>query len=312
MKLIQKITPIPHLTTHLYLLGMAALWGASWPAGKVLVQAQGVLPMHAAMWRFVLSCLILLIWLTISNRGLPRLSVKQVMSMILAGTIGVFGYSYCFMAGLATVPAGRASLVVAFNPVVTMLCAALLFGEKLTGKIILGMVCGLAGGLVVMSHGAPWKLFTGGIGSGELLLFGCVLTWSTYTLLGKKLLQGIPPLTAITYTSCVGAIMLSIAAYTLEPTTSPWSLTGEVQSMIVFLALGATVLAYVWYFKGIATLGAATAASYIGLVPVFGVLCSVWYLNETADISLLAGGTMAIVGVFLMNHTKKNNTIFNK
>jgi drug/metabolite transporter (DMT)-like permease len=228
--------------------------------------------------------------------------------MILAGAIGVFAYSYCFMAGLATVPAGRASLVVAFNPVLTMLCAALLFGEKLTVKIVLGMVCALTGGLVVMSHGTPWKLFAGDIGSGELLLFGCVLTWSTYTLLGKKLLKGIPPLTAITYTSCVGAVMLSIAAYTLEPATSPLSLTGEVQSMIVFLALGATVLAYVWYFKGIATLGAATAASYIGLVPVFGVLCSVMYLNETADASLLVGGILAITGVFLMNHTKNKKT----
>jgi drug/metabolite transporter (DMT)-like permease len=75
--------------------------------------------------------------------------------------------------------------------------------------------------------------------------------------------------------------------------------------MIAFLGLGATVLAYVWYFKGIAQLGAGTAASYISLVPVFGVLSSVLYLGEAVDASLLVGGALAIAGVITMNLARK-------
>ncbi len=290
------------LSTHLGLLGMAVLWGASWPAGKILAQLAS--PMHASAWRFSVACVALLLWLGIANKGLPRLSMKQALGMLLGGAIGVFGYAYFFMFGLQSVPAGRASLVVTMNPVITTLGAALIFGERFNGKIAIGMVMAFLGGLTVLTHGEPWKLFAGTMGHGEWLLLGCVATWSSYSLLGKKLLQGVPALTATTYTACAGLVLLWLAAFLFEPSQSPLPLGFEAHSAIVFLGLGATVLAYVWYFKGIASLGAGTAASYISLVPVFGVLSSVLYLHESLDASLLVGGALAVGGVVWMNRAR--------
>jgi drug/metabolite transporter (DMT)-like permease len=123
--------------------------------------------------------------------------------------------------------------------------------------------------------------------------------------MGKKLLQGVPALTATTYTSCAGLALLWLCACLFEPRQSPWSLGFETHSAIAFLGLGATVLAYVWYFKGVSDLGAGTAASYISLVPVFGVLSSVVYLGEAIDVSLLAGGALAVAGVVTMNLARK-------
>jgi drug/metabolite transporter (DMT)-like permease len=292
-----------HASTHLALLGMAILWGASWPAGKLLAQAAS--PMHASAWRFSVAVVALLVWLIVENKGLPKLSTKQALGMCLGGLIGVFGYAYFFMVGLQTVAAGRASLVVTMNPVITTLLAALIFGERFNRRIALGMALAFAGGIIVLTHGEPWKLFAGELGKGELLLLGCVVTWATYTLMGKKLLQGVPALTATTYTSCAGLVLLWAAALAFEPAQSPWVLSRELHVMIAFLGLGATVLAYVWYFKGIAQLGAGTAASYISLVPVFGVLSSVLYLGESVDASLLVGGALAIAGVVTMNLARK-------
>jgi drug/metabolite transporter (DMT)-like permease len=289
--------------THIGLLGMAILWGASWPAGKILAQAAA--PMHAAAWRFSVACALLLVWLMVVNKGLPKLSRQQALGMVLGGAVGVFAYAYFFMAGLNTVAAGRASLVVTLNPVMTTLAAALLFGERFNRRIALGMGLAFAGGIIVLTHGQPWKLFAGELGKGEWLLLGCAVTWSSYTLMAKKLLQGVPALTATAYTACAGLALLWAAALLFEPAQSPWALRGEVLWAIAFLGFGATVLAYVWYFKGVATLGAGTAASYISLVPVFGVLCSVAYLGESVDASLLIGGVLAVAGVVLMNHARK-------
>lgn len=282
---------------------MAVLWGASWPAGKLLAQAAP--PLQAAAWRFSVAVVALLIWLAFVNKGLPKLSLKQSLGMMLGGAVGVFGYAYFFMVGLQSVPAGRASLVVTLNPVITTLMAALLFGERFNWKIALGMALAFAGGITVLTHGEPWKLFAGELGRGELLLLGCVLTWSSYTLLGKKLLQGVPALTATAYTSAAGLALLWASALAFEPLQSPWVLTSELYGAIAFLGLGATVLAYVWYFNGVARLGAGTAASYISLVPVFGVLSSVLYLSESVDASLLIGGALAVMGVVLMNQARK-------
>jgi drug/metabolite transporter (DMT)-like permease len=91
-----------------------------------------------------------------------------------------------------------------------------------------------------------------------------------------------------------------------EPAQTPWALTAQVYGAIAFLGLGATVLAYVWYFKGVAELGAGTAASYISLVPVFGVLSSVAYLGESVDTSLLVGGALAVAGVVTMNVARQS------
>jgi drug/metabolite transporter (DMT)-like permease len=261
--------------------------------------------MHAAAWRFSVAVVALLVWLVVVNKGLPKLSVKQCLGMALGGAVGVFGYAYFFMVGLQTVPAGRASLVVTMNPVITTLMAALMFGERFNRRIALGMALAFAGGIIVLTHGEPWKLFAGELGKGELLLLGCVVMWSSYTLMGKKLLQGVPALTATTYTSCAGLVLLWSAALVFEPTVSPMAMRGEIHAAIVFLGLGATVLAYVWYFKGVGELGAGTAASYISLVPVFGVLSSVMYLGESIDISLLVGGALAVAGVVLMNQARK-------
>ena len=286
-------------TAHLKLVGMAILWGASWPAGKILAQAAP--PFTAAAWRFSLAVVMLLVWLIVSHKGLPKLSLKQSMGMVLGGAVGVFGYAYFFMAGLNSVAAGRASLVVTLNPVLTTLFAAWIFGEKFNAKIGAGMVLATCGALIVMTHGEPWKLLAGEVGYGELLLLGCALTWSAYSLIGKVLLQGVPALAAITYTSAAGLALLWIAAVLFEPATHPLATGFEVKAAVLFLALGATVLAYVWYFSGIAKLGAGSAASYISLVPVFGVLTSTAYLGEALDSSLLLGGLLAVAGVVLMN-----------
>jgi drug/metabolite transporter (DMT)-like permease len=240
----------------------------------------------------------------IANKGLPKLSTKQVLGMILGGAVGVFAYAYFFMYGLQTVPAGRSSVVVTLNPVLTTLFAALIFGERFNRTIAMGMVLAFVGGIVVLTHGQPWKLFAGELGKGELMLLGCAIAWSSYTLMGKKLLQGVPALTATTYTSCAGLVLLWAAALAFEPAQSVMALRGDVYSAIAFLGLGATVLAYVWYFKGVAALGAGTAASYISLVPVFGVLSSVLVLNETIDSSLLLGGAIAVAGVMMMNRAR--------
>jgi drug/metabolite transporter (DMT)-like permease len=299
------------LAVHAKLVGMAALWGASWPAGRVLAQA--LPPMTAASWRFGIAVLLLLAWLKASGGLAPgfwrRFSTRQWLGLALAGAVGVFGYAVFFMLGLAQVPASRAALVVTTNPVFTMLIAAWLFGERLNARIVLGMALALCGAVWVITRGAPWLLFTGGVGAGEWLLMGCVATWVGYTLIGRKLLGGIDALTTTTATAACGLVLLLVVALALEGPgaqglASPLHASADVLWALGFLAAGATVLAYAWYFEGVAALGAGGASAYISLVPVFGVLLSALWLGEKIDASLLGGGALAVGGMVLMNHAR--------
>jgi drug/metabolite transporter (DMT)-like permease len=287
---------------------MAALWGASWPSGRVL--AQELPPLAAASWRFGVALVLLLVWLHASG-GMARLrmlSPRQWLGLAAAGAVGVFGYAVFFMLGLAHVPAGRAALVVTSNPVLTMLIAAWWFGERLNWKIGSGMALASLGAAVVMTHGRPWMLFTGSVGFGELLLLGCVASWVAYTLMGRRLLAGIDPLTTTTTTAAFGLLMLMVSSLLFEGSgalAAPLHASAPVWVALAFLAVGATVLAYAWYFEGVAALGAGAAAGYISLVPVFGVLFAALWLGEQIDATMLLGGVLAVSGMAVMNLARR-------
>jgi drug/metabolite transporter (DMT)-like permease len=302
---------LSHTAVHLRLVGMALLWGASWPAGRTLAQAMP--PLSGSAWRFTLAALLLVVWMGWQRRRtsspLPRLTRRQWFALAFAGLVGVAGYAVFFMMALQRVEASRAAVVVTTNPVFTTLLAAWLFKETFNARIAVGMACALAGAATVLTHGAPWKVFTGGIGIGEWLLVGCIATWVGYTLIARALLGGIDSLAATAITSVIGTAVLWAVALAVDgvpvATGSIAALSAAGWASMVFLAVGSTVLAYAWYFRGVAELGAGTASSYISLVPVFGVASSVLVLGETLDASLLAGGALAVAGVVLTNRARR-------
>ena len=295
-------------SVHLKLLGMAVLWGASWPMGRML--GQSLPPLTGGAVRFVLASVLLLGWLFARSRfaTLAALSAaRQWLGLTAAASVGVCGYAVFFMLGLQTMPAGKAAVVVAVNPVLTLLMATWFFGERLNVKILAGMLMAVGGAIMVVTQGQPLTVLSGGIKAGEWLIFGCVVCWAAYTLIGRAVLRGIDVLTVTTATSFIGALMLSVVALWTDgmPFEAIAAMDGRGWTALAWLVIGATVLAYAWYFEGVKTLGAGSAAAYITLVPIFGVLSSAWFLGEPLHISLVAGCAAAVGGMTLMRYGQK-------
>ena len=293
---------------HLRLLGMAVIWGASWPWGRVV--AQSMPPLTGAALRFLLAGIALLVWLLSAQGTAPlrRLSGAQWLGLSAAAASGICAYAVFFMYGLQSVAAGRASVVVALNPVLTLLLAAWLFRERLNLGIVLGMLLAVSGALTAITQGHPLQLLNGGMGRGELLLLGCVVSWSAYTLLGRKVLKGIDALTATTVAAVLGSLMLLLAAAGIEGVAG-WQQVFvaplKAWVSIAALAFGATTLSYSWYFRGVQHLGVGVAAAYIVLVPIFGILSSALMLGEPLHASLAWGGLLAAGGMMWMNLARR-------
>ncbi len=291
------------MATHLRLVGMAALWGASWSWGKVVTQTMA--PLAAASLRFLFASVALVLWMQRASalRGLKSLTRNQWLGMAAAALAGVFGYASFFMLSLQLVPAGKAAIVVTLNPGATLLLAAILFREHLNGAILAGMVLSAIGAYIAIGGGS--QAASGfGAGLGELLLLGCVACWVAYTLIGRLVLKGVDALTTTTVTTVIGALMLLLASLIVEGIPA-WQKLGQAPASawgsLLALAFGATAIAYAWYFEGVKALGAGAASGYITLVPVFGVLFSSLWLGEATPANLFIGAALAISGMAIMH-----------
>jgi len=285
--------------TYLLLSLTAVFWGGTFVAGRLLAPLLD--PNTAAFLRFVLASALLLGWLWWQQRRLPAVTGRQLLGLVLLGASGVFAYNLLFFSGLQTVEAGRASLIIAANPVLIALASAWLFGERLGAQRLFGIGLSVTGAMLVIGRGDLRALLAGGIGHGELLLLGCVLSWVIYTLIGRRLLRGMQPLVAVTYASLAGALMLGAWQLAHGGVSGAALSDPRVWANIVYLAVFGTVLAFVWYYRGVHAIGAARAAQFINLVPVSGVLSGAWLLHEPVTWSLLAGGSLVLLGLWLTN-----------
>jgi drug/metabolite transporter (DMT)-like permease len=288
---------------YLKLVGVAAIWGGTFVAGRIV--APELPATTAALWRYVFASVVLVAAALVLEGGLPPLSARQWIGVTLLGATGVAAYNLCFMWGLKTVPAGRASLIVALNPAATLAGAALFLGERLDRRKVAGILIALAGAAIVIGRGNPVDLFAGGLGTGELTILGCVASWSAFTLVAKRLMAGLSPLAVTVYASLTGTLMLAAATFVEGAALVPHDASWPAWLALAFLGTFGTAVAFVWFNDGVRRLGAARAPVFINLVPVFAVALGALVLGERIDASTAAGGVLVLAGVYALNAPRR-------
>ncbi len=290
------------MKTYLKLLAVAFFWGGTFVAGRYL--AGEAHPVSAAFFRFAIAstCLLLVVWK--SEGRLPKLDFRQGLAVAALGLTGVFAYNLFFFNGLTLIGAGRAALIIALNPVAITLCSALIYREKLPLSRMIGIPLSVFGAMVVITRGHPLMLFSGGIGRGEMLISGCVLSWTLYSIIGKTAMRGLSPLSAVCCSSIAGTLFLLLPALFYGSFAEALHYSWPVWLSISYLGAFGTVIGFLWYFEGIQSIGPSRAAVFINFVPVSGVLLATFLLDEPLGMSLLGGGLLVVCGAYLANAPK--------
>jgi drug/metabolite transporter (DMT)-like permease len=286
---------------YIKLLVTAFFWGGTFIAGRVVARDVG--PFSAAFLRFALASIFLLFLTYRVEKRFPPVRKGQLIPLILLGMTGVFSYNVFFFKGLKIIHAGRASVIIACNPVFIALFASYLFKEKLTLTKFAGIVISVIGAIVVISRGNPIEIFKGNAGLGEVFIFCCVMSWVAYSLIGKAVMKDLSPLVSVSYSSLVGAVGLFIPAY-LEGILQHVSQYTKIEWFgIFYLGFFGTVLGFVWYYEGIRAIGATKASQFINFVPISAVVLAFFLLAEPITSSLVIGTLMVCAGVYLTNST---------
>ncbi|MFW5734688.1 MAG: DMT family transporter [Oceanidesulfovibrio sp.] len=291
------------LLVYAKLVGSVTLWGGTWIAGRYL--AQHIPPFPAAFIRFAIASIFLL-WLTKRVEGkLPGLNRSNWLQLVLLGLTGVFAYNAFFFTGLQTTTASRAALIVAAIPAVLSVFSAIVLKEPFPPRKIAGVLLSFLGVALIVSDGAPLALLDQGLSKGDLAIFGCVASWSAYTLAGRRAMTRFSPHTSVTWSCVLGSLFLLFPALAHD---LPAHLTraGWLDWLcFIFLGVFATGIAFSWYYEGVKAVGPSRAGVFINLVPVTAVILGFFILGEPLSHSLVAGGALVISGVWLTNRPVK-------
>lgn len=277
----------------------AVFWGGTFIAGRYVTRDVG--PFSAAFLRFAVASMLLLLLVRRTEGRLPSVQGRQIIPLILLGMTGVFAYNVFFFKGLKLIHAGRASVIVANNPIVIALFASLIFRERLTVLKVMGIVLSVIGAIIVVSKGHVAEVFRGGIGWGEIFIFSCVASWGCFSLIGKAVMTHLSPLVSVAYSSTVGAAALLVPAWLEGMFTDISHYTLLDWLGIVYLGIFGTVIGFVWYYQGIKAIGPTKAGQFINFVPPSAIVLAFFILGEPMTSSLLLGAFFVITGVYITN-----------
>lgn len=287
------------IIVYLKLLMTATFWGGTFIAGRVI--AQNVGPFSAAFLRFLIASVFLIVLTWKFEGRLPLLRKNQIIPIFLLGMTGVFTYNFFFFRGMKLIEAGRASVITANNPIIIALLSAYFFKEKLTPLKMAGIIISVTGAIIVVTRGHVLEIFQGSVGRGELYIFGCVVSWVTYSLIGKAIMKDLSPLLSVTYSVIVGAIALFLPAY-VEGVTHDFISYSPLEWLSLFyLGFFGTVLGFIWYYQGIQRIGPMKAGLFINFVPISGIILGFLILGEPITFSLITGVIFVSSGVYLTN-----------
>ena len=196
---------------YLRLVLVTLFWGGAFVAGRIAGETFD--PYVTAFGRFLVATILLLFILWQREGGLSKLSRQQFFLIVAASLTGIVAYNLLFLRGLQLIEANRASLIIALNPAVIMSAAAILGIERMTMARFAGILIALLGVGIVLTEGNLAEIRSA-VGAGELMLAGCVLSWSAYTLIGRKLVTDLSSLAVTTYACLFGCVGLAVLAST--------------------------------------------------------------------------------------------------
>ena len=279
---------------------LAALWGGSFLFMRYAAPEFGAAPL---IWlRVAIAALCLVPLLLLRKQG--RILWKNVGALVI---MGIFNTALPFVLiawAMLSLTAGLASILNAATPIFTALMAALWLRDKLDASRALGLAVGFSGVLLLAADKADFK--PGGSGWAIVAMLLATASYGFSANLTKRYLSGVPALVNAAGSQLASTIVLLPFALWFWPAKMPGAMAWWA---VIVLGIGCTALAFLMFFRLIATVGAARAVTVTFLIPLFGVLWGSLFLHETLNAGMLVGGCIVILGTALATGAIRWNSV---
>lgn len=280
--------------TDLGLVVMAVIWGVNYSVVKVGLTALPPLAFNGA--RILLAAVVLAL-VAATVRDAARPAGRDVRALLALGVLGNGLYQLLFIFGLARTRAGVAALIVAAGPAWIAIIGKLLGRGWPGARAWFGIGLQLVGVACVV--GSTQGLGDAGGESllGAVLIAGGSVAWAFFTVLLQPYTERVHPLQLSAITMASGAAVIVLVAVPDLLRISWGTVPGRAWASIAYAGIGALVIAYLLFYRGVRVLGPTRTAMYSNLQPVIALIVAAVALHEQPTTWQLVGAASIMGGL---------------
>ena len=289
--------PKLNIATAAYLLIATAMWAGNAIAGRLLVGSISPITLSAVRWGLAALLLLPFGWRVFKPQSAFWYNKKR---FLLLGLFGVGSYNVLLYLALQTSTAINVTLIGASMPIWMLLIGAVWYQVKPNFLQLLGAIVSLVGVAIVLTRGELSALVSMQIVVGDLLIMLATILWAFYSWMlsrpGSSTEREWPwadflmaqVLVGLLWTSFFDGFEIAMGHFHLE--LNAW--TG---SLILFVAIGPSLVAYRCWGLGVNGAGPTVAAFFANFIPLFTALLSAAMLGEPPQ--LFHGLAFALIAI---------------
>ena len=271
-----------------------------WAGNHILGRwANGIIPpMTLAFLRWSLAALLILPFAWSSIRSDWEVLRQNKARMLMLGFLGSGIYNTLQYIALTETTATNAAILNSWAPVLIMALGAVIFSDRLRLNQFAGMGLSLLGVAVVVLRGDVEQAASLTFNRGDLVMLFATAVWALYT----TLLRTRPEVSTLTFVgvtyAIAGLVNLPLAGYEYaQGMEIVWS--WETVAAVAYAAVLASLVAYLFYARGVEILGPTRSGAFIHLIPLFTSLMAMALLGEEPALYHAAGFALILGGLAL-------------
>lgn len=278
------------------LLSFTALF---WAGNAIVARAARELvpPVALAFWRWTIALAIILPFAWHHLRRDAAVIRGNWRMLLVLGALGIGAFNTLLYTGLQETTALNAMLLQSGQPALILFLGAIFMGDSTVLRQIVGAAIALAGVLWIIARGNLGILGTLNFNEGDLIIGLAVCLWAVYAIMLRRR-PAIHPLSLFAVTLVIGIAGIG-PFYALELISGRYVVFQEESLLVIgYVSIFPSVLAYLFFNRGVELIGSAGTGMYMNIMPIMGAGLAIVFLGEhlrgfhAIGMALIVGGIL--------------------
>ena len=285
-------------TAYFLLILTTLFWSSNIVIGKVLYG--DITPLGLAFLRWLCASLLLLPFSLPYIRNDWRLIISGWRIITLLSLLGISAFNTILYYSTHTTEATNIALLQTSMPLFVVLLSYVLFSRAVTRGMLTGVTLGISGAAFVIFKGDLLTLQSLRFSPGDISMLCAVFIYALYSVLLTKA-PALHPLSFLAVTFILGTVLL-MPFYAWERFNMPAAAIDlRLTGLILYTAVFPSILAYLFWNHGVATIGSAATGLFSCFIPVFTAVIASLALHEALHLYHLTGMVMILLGVLTVH-----------